>query len=109
MPVNAYYIEPKADDDAWGDHYGKVLLGPDDFACRLGEPEDCTWYRDGSEAMHRLNEQHGTIKKLKQEIEDQKETIKDLKADLGDAQKPKENWGDSEEERAWRRDAGGRG
>lgn len=39
-----------------------MLVGPGDFKCCLGEPEDCTWYRDGSEAVVRLNELHDFIK-----------------------------------------------
>lgn len=41
-------------DEAWG----SLLRGPDDFECRLGEPEDCNWLRDGAEAVKRLNAQH---------------------------------------------------
>ena len=32
-----------------------LLLGPNGFECMLGEPEDCTWYRDGSGAVDELN------------------------------------------------------
>ena len=38
-----------------------VLLGPNGFKCSLGEPEDCSWYRDGSEAVERLNKLHEFI------------------------------------------------
>ena len=32
------------------------LIGPNGFVCVLGEPEDCTWNRDGSEVVSKLNE-----------------------------------------------------
>jgi hypothetical protein len=38
-----------------------VLLGPNGFECWLGEPEDRAWYRDGSEAVERLNKLHTFI------------------------------------------------
>lgn len=34
---------------------GKVLVGPDNFQCSLGELEDCSWFRDGSEVVLELN------------------------------------------------------
>jgi hypothetical protein len=51
-----------------GEHFGKLLLGPDEFECLLGEPEDCGWLRDGRDAVARLNEQDAEIKRLKNEL-----------------------------------------
>ncbi len=48
--------------------HGKILVGPDGFECCLGEPEDCSWYRDGNRAMKRLNEQLDEINYLKAEL-----------------------------------------
>ena len=45
-----------------------VLEGPDGWECMLGEPEDCTWSRDGSKAVKKLNEQHARIQKLEAQI-----------------------------------------
>ncbi len=46
-----------------------VLLGPDKFACMLGEPEDRSWCRDASLAVDRLNEQHSEIVKMREALE----------------------------------------
>jgi hypothetical protein len=32
-----------------------LLMGPNGFECRLGEPEDRTWYRDASDVIDELN------------------------------------------------------
>ncbi len=54
---DAYQVDDGADDFC-------MLHGPDDFCCRLGEPEDRIWIRDGREAVDRLNEQHAEIERL---------------------------------------------
>ena len=64
-----YYI-PDYDYDP--DHYvspGSILLGPGGFECVLGEPEDRSWYRDGKEAVAKLNEQYDKITELEELIE----------------------------------------
>lgn len=55
----AYRVDPDA--EPWD----SILLGPDEFACRLGEPEDRTWGRDGREAVERLNAQHAELTTLR--------------------------------------------
>jgi hypothetical protein len=40
-----------------------VLVGPGDFHTFLGEPEDCKWWRDGKDAVARLNEQHDLLER----------------------------------------------
>lgn len=40
------------------DECNESLEGPNGFDCSFGEPEDCTWGRDGHDAVVRLNEQH---------------------------------------------------
>lgn len=48
---------------------GGLLIGPGGFECILGEPEDCSWYRDGLEVVERLNLQRKEIQRLKREVE----------------------------------------
>ena len=55
MGDKAYYAEQNED----GGY--SFLRGPDGFGCCLGEPEDCTWYRDGKPAVERLNQQHEAL------------------------------------------------
>ena len=55
MGDKAYYAEQNED----GGY--SFLRGPDGFECCLGEPEDCTWYRDGKPAVERLNQQHEAL------------------------------------------------
>lgn len=50
--------------DPYDDMAGKHLEGPGDWECWLGEPEDCTWSRDGNDAMVRLNELAALLDKL---------------------------------------------
>lgn len=64
MPTDAYTI---SDDDSYYG-YGVTLVGPDDFECRLGEPEDRIWSRDGRDAVARLNAQHAEIARLREEV-----------------------------------------
>lgn len=45
-----------------------TLLGPNNFECQLGEPEDKSWARDGYPVLKRLNEQHARILDLEQTI-----------------------------------------
>jgi uncharacterized coiled-coil protein SlyX len=45
-----------------------TLHGPDGFDSTLGEPEDCSWVRDGKDAVDRLNDQHDTIATLRREL-----------------------------------------
>ncbi len=58
MEAKAYYVEQPED----GGY--SFLKGPDGFECFLGEPEDCTWHRDGSAAVVRLNQQHEALAAL---------------------------------------------
>lgn len=61
--MSAYYIE-EDEDNPYNDYAGKVLLGPNDFMCVLGEPEDCSWYRDGGAAVVELNRLYERIEEL---------------------------------------------
>ena len=60
-PADRYagrYVIATVDEDGEKLDYervGKRLVGPGDFCCWLGEPEDCSWYRDGSGAVSELN------------------------------------------------------
>jgi len=58
VEAKAYYVEQPED----GGY--SFLKGPDGFECFLGEPEDCTWHRDGSAAVVRLNQQHEALAAL---------------------------------------------
>ncbi len=40
---------------------GDTLNGPDGWYAHLGEPEDRSWWRDGSDAVDRLNELHADL------------------------------------------------
>jgi len=51
-------------------HDSELLIGPQDFTCFLGEPEDRTWSRDGEDVVTRLNEQHKEINALKERTPD---------------------------------------
>ena len=55
----------KIEETDYDDMYGKILVGPDNFECCLGEPEDASWFRDGNGAMVRLNEQHEELELLR--------------------------------------------
>lgn len=61
------YFNPSAGD--WPDEYD-MLVGPGGFECLLTEPEDRTWYRDGSDVVDKLNEQHVRIEVLLSWLED---------------------------------------
>ena len=56
--------------DICGDENYDVLVGPDDFECILGEPEDRTWGRDGKRSVARLNAQHVEIERLREVLEE---------------------------------------
>ena len=49
------YSAPAEDDD--GDWF-TTIHGAGDFVCRLGEPEDRNWCRDGAPVIQRLNDLH---------------------------------------------------
>jgi hypothetical protein len=58
-----YYTVPDEDDE--GNYvYGKLLKGPGGFECYLGEPEDCSWLRDGSPVVAELNRLREIIRLL---------------------------------------------
>jgi len=65
---DAYHVER---DPTYCEDYS-LLRGPDGFECLLTEPEDRSWYRDGREAIKRLNEQHETIATLRRELAEAK-------------------------------------
>ena len=56
------YADPKPK-LPWDESYD-MLRGPDGFECLLTEPENRTWWRDGKNAVARLNEQHAEIERL---------------------------------------------
>lgn len=49
--MKAYHVATE------GDEFN-VLIGPNGFRCELGEPEDRTWVRDGSDVVDELNRLH---------------------------------------------------
>lgn len=71
--MSAYHVADEAElkdlgfayPDEW---HGKVLVGPNDWYCTLGEPEDCSWYRDGSEVVKELNDLHALVEELKERV-----------------------------------------
>ena len=58
------------------------LIGPDGFVCVLGESEDCTWNRDGSAVVDKLNEQQAYIEGLEAAHGALQERIKELEKRL---------------------------
>ena len=58
------------DDDEYAEEYMPVLKGPDGFEAMLGEPEDCSWLRDGAGVVDRLNEQHKEIEALRAQLKE---------------------------------------
>jgi hypothetical protein len=50
---------------SWDGRETSVLIGPGDWFCFLGEPEDCTWSRDGRDAVDMLNKQAAEIRTLR--------------------------------------------
>jgi hypothetical protein len=71
MEEQFYYL----DEEGCCEEYS-CLAGPADFRCVLGEPEDCTWYRDGGEAWDRLNELTYLLKKYRPEHGVDKDSIR---------------------------------
>jgi hypothetical protein len=71
--VEPYWIE---DGEDW---FGCTLKGPRDFECTLGEPEDRNWYRDGADAVERLNEQHQRIVELDAEVKRLREALEGVR------------------------------
>lgn len=57
------YAAP-AEDDEHDDDWFATIRGAGDFACRLGEPEDRTWCRDGAPVLQRLNDLHRLARDL---------------------------------------------
>ena len=55
----SYYVDDSDDSDDCS-----VLLGPGNFRCTLGEPEDRTWYRDGSKVVDELNRLYDLVQEL---------------------------------------------
>ncbi len=54
--TEAYHIATDKEAEELGiDPDYDLLVGPDGFKCFLGEPEDRTWYRDGSKVVEELN------------------------------------------------------
>jgi len=51
--------------------YSDVLCGPNEFECFLGEPEDRTWYRDGSRVVDELNRLDSKLKSLQDYVREQ--------------------------------------
>ena len=50
------YYTIHSGDEFDGDSCYSVLKGPDGFECWLTEPEDRSWYRDGSKVVARLEQ-----------------------------------------------------
>jgi len=60
----------------------RLLLGPGGFECYLGEPEDCSWLRDGANVVDLLNRQHNAILKAIGVISKDIDIYKSLVAEL---------------------------
>lgn len=52
--MKGYYIDEWKRGCDWAEEYS-MLRGPDGFECLLTEPEDRSWYRDGSAVIVELN------------------------------------------------------
>lgn len=86
---NAYRIpeESELENLGYDSNYwdvNKILIGPGDFECNLGEPEDCIWCRDGAGAINRLNEQHDLLVKSLDVIVDAIEHGMPITQDIAD-------------------------
>ena len=66
-PENSPAYSAPAEDDR-GDWF-TTLHGPGDFVCRLGEPEDRNWCRDGSDVIERLNALHSLAVDMLAEVQ----------------------------------------
>ena len=64
-----YRAEPGEGEDTWCDLYD-MLKGPNGFECLLTEPEDRTWYRDGSVVIDELNRLYVENERLQARIAD---------------------------------------
>jgi len=62
-PYRRMTEEEKADKYDYG---YDVLIGPRGFECMLGEPEDRNWFRDGRDAIDRLNELEAEVEQLRE-------------------------------------------
>jgi hypothetical protein len=60
--VGVYHVDESQNYDG---HVGTVLVGPGGFECTLTEPEDRTWYRDGTNVVDELNRLYEQIQVLK--------------------------------------------
>lgn len=65
-PAYRVLSEKEKNERGYGEY--ESLVGPDNFECFLGEPEDRSWYRDASAAVGRLNKQHAELLELRAEI-----------------------------------------
>lgn len=66
--MKAYYVAEADEDGVFtSDGVGKLLVGPDGFECYLGEPEDCSWYRDGGRVVAELNRLYELVQELQKE------------------------------------------
>ncbi len=65
-----YRVDPyeKGAKIEWCETYD-MLRGPNGFECLLTEPEDRTWWRDGSAVVEELNRQHALIERLQNNVE----------------------------------------
>ena len=62
--MKAYHLATEEEKAKWnGDENYSLLVGPNGFECFLGEPEDCTWYRDGQEVVDELNRLYELLQK----------------------------------------------
>ena len=64
----AYRLATREEHEKWGGDEYSLLLGPGGFECFLGEPEDCTWYRDGRGVVDELNRLHDENEQLQAAI-----------------------------------------
>lgn len=61
---------------------GKVLIGPNNFECILGEPEDANWYRDGYRVVLELNRLHAEVIELQEQRDILEETLKEIPPEI---------------------------
>jgi len=54
-----------------------LLIGPGDFECMLGEPEDRTWYRDAKSVIVELNRLHDRTEVLERALQRECAILKD--------------------------------
>jgi len=68
-PMTGRYVIKQPERGEYGDGYSE-LEGPNGWSCFLGEPEDCSWGRDGSGAVKELNRLDAEVERLRAELKE---------------------------------------